>query len=302
MKGFFNFNLIFAMIAGAAILFLAIYGAVRFGEIFNVQRQTYSAKELAILTDPLQSGFAESKYGVITFSEKTKIRNFCKSHGFGANEISTGVEKKDGWSFGVPISVHNKYIFSSEVESKDFYVFSTGFEFPYKVADLIFITGEHFCFVNPPEEIEEEIEGLRIENININNCSAEDVRVCFDSGNCEINVYGIDDFNEGYVEKNGKRNYFVGGLIYGAIFSDKAIYDCNVERLLYRAGKIAEVFGKKADLMNLRGVDTNLKASLLSWKGMLAGKGSEELISLNQAAKELENENEIERRGGGGIW
>jgi len=300
MKGVFNFNLIFAMIAGAMILFLAIYGVIRLGEIFRFQEETETAKELTILTDPLQSGFAEAKYGEISFPEETQIRNFCTANEFGRNDISTAEQTKGEWVYGTEISIYNKYIFSSEKSGSKFYAFSKAFEFPYKVADLIFISSESFCFINPWEEIEEEIEGLGIKNIHIDNCSIEDIRVCFDSSNCEINVFGNVD--EGYVEKSGIRSYFIGNLIYGAILADKGIYECNAERLIYRAGRIADIFGKKADLMNSRGIDTNLKEDLILWQSSLEDSKSEDLIVLNQIAKELNNKNELEKRGGGGIW
>jgi hypothetical protein len=43
-----------------------------------------------------------------------------------------------------------------------FYVFSTPFEMPFKIADLIYITStkDKYCFISPPEDIEEELEGL----------------------------------------------------------------------------------------------------------------------------------------------
>ena len=73
---------------------------------------------------------------------------------------------------------------------------------------------------------------------------------------------------------------YVGNLIWGAIFSDKAIYDCNVERLMFRTGKIAEVFSDKADLMDARECGTNLKGDLVAWAGMVDGATSDELIGL----------------------
>ena len=59
----------------------------------------------------------------------------------------------------VDVGFENKYIFSDrEVEGKKFYVFSKPFEFPFKVTDLIYMTSslKKYCFVNAPEDIEEE--------------------------------------------------------------------------------------------------------------------------------------------------
>jgi len=54
--------------------------------------------------------------------------------------------------------------------------------------------------------------------------------------------------------------------------------------------------------MNSRGIDTNLKEDLILWQSSLEDSKSEDLIVLNQIAKELNNKNELEKRGGGGIW
>ncbi len=303
-QGDFNFTWIFAILAGIAILVLAIYGAVKIGEALKQQSSTETAKEITILTDPLQAGFAEGKFGVIRFNKETKINNYCSPDDFGSNEISVSVFSKGVWGeMSVPISVKNKYIFSSDAEGKEYYVFSKPFNFPYEIADLIFVNSKKYCFVKPPYNIEDDVLGLVMDNIEVGNCLEDSVSVCFESSNCKINVYGIDDdFNEGYVEKDGERLYFVGNLIYGAIFADRGLYECNVERLLYRDWKIAEVFAEKADLMNGRGVDTNLKADLILWGGLVKDGQASDLISLNQIAKELDKKNEGEKRGVGGIW
>ena len=49
-KGEFNFNILFAIIAGGAILVLAIYGAVKIGNTQRFQTDTEIAKKLSILT------------------------------------------------------------------------------------------------------------------------------------------------------------------------------------------------------------------------------------------------------------
>jgi hypothetical protein len=301
-KGEFNFVWLFAIIAGGAILILAIYGAFKFGETKTYESDTEFAKSLAILTDPMQAGFAEGSYGKILSGQETRIRNICFEEGLGKNEISVSVESGVGqkWGdYGGATSVRNKYIFSSEIsQGKEFYVFSKPFEFPYKVSDLIFLTEKKYCFTNAPKEISEEISLLKIPNIRIENCSGEEVIVCFGLGNnCDINVYGscVENCNsvydEGTVEKNGQVMKYIGSLIYGAIFSEKEIYECNVKRLLQRTGKIAEVLSEKADLMNARGCSTNLQADINVWGGLTQNATAEEIISLNQIAKNLNRRN-----------
>ena len=87
---------------------------------------------------------------------------------------------------------------------------------------------------------------------------------------------------------------YVGSLMWGAIFSDGAIYECNVERLMYRAGMIAEIFSEKADLMNARDCGTNLKGDLIVWAGMVGNGTSDDLISLKGFSDDLGRKNDGE--------
>ncbi|MFA5061140.1 MAG: hypothetical protein WC494_02405 [Candidatus Pacearchaeota archaeon] len=301
-RGEFNFVWLFAIIAGGAILILAVYGAFKFSETQKYEGDTEIAKSLATLTDPMQAGFAEGSYGKILFNQETRIRNICFEEGLGKNDISISTESGVGerWGeYGGAISVHNKYIFSDGInQGKEFYVFSKPFEFPYKVSDMIFLTEKEYCFTNAPKEISEEVSLLKIPNIRIDNCSEGDTIVCFGLGkNCDINVYGAcmencnSVYDEGTVEKNGEVMKYAGNLLYGAIFSEKEIYGCNVKRLLQRTGKIAELLNEKADLMNARDCSTNLQVDINVWRGLTQNATAEDIISLNQIAKNLNRRN-----------
>ncbi len=295
----FSFTWLFALIAGAIILFLAIYGAVRFGGTLRIQSDTEIAKQITILTDPLQAGFAEGSFAKIKFQQDTRVINNCIPGGFGRNEISVQTHSRvgDEWQeSGGAVATSNKYIFSSLDEGKDYYVFSKQFKFPYKIADLIFLSSKDYCFVEPPSFIEDEIIGLGIDNIEINsleNCSVGSVRVCFASGDCEIVVY------ENYVDRNGERLPYVEGLMYGAIFSSPEVYECNVERILYRGKIIADVLSKKSDLMNARGANTNLKPDLIALSQFLEDADMFDIVSLDGFVKELDGKN---NREGLGLW
>ena len=305
----FNFVWLFAIIAGAVILILAIYGAVKLGNIQRYQTDTEIAKKISIITDPLQAGFAEGSFGKISFKQETKINNLCYDDAFGKNDISVSTRSRIGEEWikaGGATSIHNKYIFGGG-QGKEFYVFSKPFYFPYKVADLIFITSHNYCFVSPPQEIEDEIAGLNIPNIEIENCTGDSVKVCFGTGSCDINVYGTcttgcdSNYDEGYIEKTGSRINYVDSLMYAGIFSDKEIYDCNVKRLMYRTAKIAEVFSKKADLMEARGCSSNLQGDLNLLGSLTINASSSNLISVNQIAKQVEQKND-NLRGFCEIW
>jgi hypothetical protein len=293
-KADFNFEWLFAMVVGALILFLAVYGASKIGQTMRFEKDTEVAKQISILTDPLQAGFSSGKLGKIIFRQETRINNVCFKTGFGQNDISvatmSGVGEK--WlQTGTPISIHNKYIFSKRDEGKEFYVFSKPFEFPFKVADLIMISSETYCFSDAPDAIKEELQGFNAPNLKFDNCTGEDREVCF-SGNCGIRVYG--DEEEGYVDKEGLKFNYVGNLLYAAIFSDKTIYECNVERLLYRTSSIAGILAEKADLMNSRECGTNMKPDLVSLAGMAQKADSGDLFSLNQVIKQIGDKNDRE--------
>jgi hypothetical protein len=313
-KGQFDFEWIFAIIAGAAILILAVYGAVKIGNTMRYQTDTEVGKQISILTDPLQAGFASGSFGKISFSQETRINNICFDGGFGRNAISTSTKSNVGekWQIqGAETSITNKYIFSSNLQNsslsqgKDFYVFSKPFLFPYKVADLTFLLSKNYCFTETPKEIGDEIKAFGIPLIKIENCSAEDIEVCFGSNNCDVNVHGTCNTNcnsvydEGYVEKGSSRLYFVGSLVYGAIFSDRDTYNCDVKRLLYRSGRIAEILSEKANLMNSGECNTNLGADLSYFSGFALNASSSDLIGLNQVAKDIQKREEVEVCG---IW
>lgn len=293
-KAQFDFEWLFAIIAGAVILFLAIYGASRIGETMRFQKDTEVAKQISIITDPLQAGFASGKLGKITFQQSTKIKNICYSDGFGKNDISVASRSgvgKEWLPYGAAISVHNKYIFSESQEGQEFYVFSKPFYFPFKITDLIMISSKKYCFSDAPDAIREELEGFNAPNLKFENCSSDEIKVCF-SGNCAIRVYG--DEMEGYVDKNGIKYNYVGNLLYAAIFSDKSIYECNVARIMHRTSSIAQIFAKKADLMNSRDCGTNLKPDLISIAGMTAKADSGDLIELNSITKQVGDKNDKE--------
>ena len=315
-KGEFNFEWLFAIVAGCAILVLAIYGATRFSNTLKYQSDTELAKKLSIILDPLQAGFTEGKSSSIQFNQDTKINNVCDSWKYGANKISASTKStsKTGWSKnGAETKIENKYLFSSTEGAKKYIVFSVPFNLGFKVSDLLLMTSEKYCYVNPPEEIETLIKGLKIENFKVNNenCGNNSIRVCFKSSksktiykNCNITVYGLCDncesnFEYGYVEKAGKRLYFIENLVYAAIISNQDLYNCNVKRLFYRASSLSELYIEKGNSMASRSCFENLKPQLLSFVKTLESASRLErfdsvLISINMLAQELSEKNNAE--------
>lgn len=310
-KAQFDFVWIFAVVVGAAILFLAIYGALKAGEGAEFATDSQTAKSISILTDPLQAGFAEGSFGRISFGSETRITTLCSSEGFGSNELSVSTRSSiDGsWNIqGAKTRIANKYIFSDEQSSgEEYYVFSKPFYFPFKVSDLLFFTSQDYCFFDAPDYVALEVEGLNIPNIHVDNCTEESaITVCFrPGGNCDVIVTptcgaGCESaYEEGIVEKEGSSVKYIGNLLYAAIFSEKPIYECNVDRLLYRSERISENFINKIDLMSARGCNSNLKDDLFVFEASLKNASSQDLIFLNSVARDLERKNNQELCG---VW
>jgi hypothetical protein len=311
-KGEFDFVWIFAIIAGISILLLAIYGATKIGQGIRFQSDSEVAQTIGIITDPLQAGPFEGKYSSIEFSSNTRIDNFCTDYNFGNNEISVSTESSVGekWTVaGVPKKITNKYLFSTYEEGETFYIFSKPFDLPFKVADLLFMTTKDYCFISTPEYLAEEIVNLNIPNIKVDgtqNCTENSIRVCFESGDCNITVHGNCNANycetpydTGYIQKGSTINYYAGNLMYGAIITDNAAYECNVKRLLFRTSSISALLSKKGELMNVRGCNTNLIPDLQIYSLLTQNSTVSDLENLFGISKQLDQKSKEEQCG---LW
>jgi len=291
----FSFNMLFAVIVGAVILFLAIYFAVKITSTSRYRQNIELTKELSVLTNPLDTGFAEAKKQIIDLRLETRVYNDCFSDGFGKNIISATSKSGIGKKWVKPergIELANKYIFSEKMEQgTKLYAFSKKFEMPFYIADLIIANSKDYCFINPPYNIENEILDLGIENIKIENCTKNDIKVCFDKS-CEISVYYYDNSNEaGYVDKNDERVFFVGNLVYAAILSDPEIYECNVKRLMNRIVQLTLIYKDKLSLLKDK-CPSGIEAELVNLNSAAREfNNSADLVLVYNFAKQLENKN-----------
>jgi len=291
-----SFATIFAIIAGIAILFLAIYFASKF---IGSQTETYDAQtsaKLAILMDPLETSTGESKSNIINFVSKTRLYNDqCEEEGnFGSQKI--GIASENFGKFKNPFygkPQYNKYIFSDDVEEgKEFYVFVKSFNLPFKVSDLIFLTSKKYCFISAPDSIKDELESLNMGNFNFtdskSDCPKVSEKVCFSgSPECNISVYGEYGFKRGYISKDGKKMEYIGPLIYGAIFSSPDVYNCNVKRLKMRVVNLASVYKDEIKILEREGCNSQLDAPLSQVIALASGE-SENLMVLQDKAEEIE--------------
>jgi hypothetical protein len=275
-----SFAWLFAIIVGGFILVLAIYTVIQIIDSENMVIDAKTGKEIGILLNPLETGFEEGKTSSFTVPVETRIFNECNDNGFFGKQLIRISQKsfKEWTETDVKVGFTNKYIFSEDfVEGKKFYVFSKPFEFPFKVADLIYISSskDNYCFINPPEEIKEEILDLKPKNLFVENCSENSINVCFAGGSgCDIKV---DYDNLKFVGKNNTRMYFEGdALMYAAIFSSPENYECQIKRLMKRVSSLSQLYSDKAAFISSNGCNSNLN-----------------LLSLINLANNLENSQEI---------
>ena len=293
-RGAIDFTTLLAIIVGGAILILAIYGAIKYGNTHSYQSNSAAAKELENLLNPLQAGFADCKKGELNFNTRVSIRNTCNNYSFGESKLSLKSFGEDE-IYGVSVCSSSNYVFSkSEFNTKKLYTYSCNFNFPYKVADYVVLIPDSidYCFEKSSEDVKALLEPFDYPTIYTENCADdfENFVQVGDGGTIEIVVLE-DDLGYGYILKGEDKIYFVKDTLIPAIFSDVSIYNCVLERLLYRDSILADLYSEKGYLMNLRGCSNGMSSNLQSWKNQLVSSNlgtlfdfSMELDKLNDGA------------------
>ncbi len=286
------FNWIFALVAGGVILFLSIYAAGKFIQTGQQTISTETAARFISLFDPLETGLAAGKAQSITFRKKSKISFDCiEDYRFFGRQRLNFTEQTFGKKYGetgAEISIKDKYVFTGSIlEGKTFYLFSKPFFMPFKVIDQTFVLSDNYCFYDAPRYIEDELAGLKLGNVFFPNETetCQGINVCFEEGDlgCQIIVYE----NQGYVSNRiyGERVYFVGDLIYGAIFSHPEIYECNVKRMKRRFDQLAEIYLDKIDIVKRANCESNVGPKLRTVIGDIGN--SRELAGLYNEIEEI---------------
>jgi len=300
----FSFGWLFALVVGAAIIFLAIYAAIKFIGSEQMVQETEAAKQLEKILTPIETGSEEANAaGPINFPAETRVYNNCSTDGsFGEQSIRVSTLFGGKWQEqGIPITSHNKYIFSPGLmQAKALYVFSKPFEMPFEVASLLFIWSDKYCFVKPSSDIEDEITELNLKNINITrnilDCGKGSNKgskiVCNAYTNTDPDVCNITvDYALQTVTQKGIPVHYEGSLIYGAIFSEPDVYECQVKRLMKRTSELAKLYYDKSWLVAGRssercssGLQPELTALALASGGL---NNSFQLAGINGMAERL---------------
>ena len=263
----FSFAWLFAIIAGAVIIFIAIFIATKYVSTSENIVNTKTASEFINVLDPLQSGVAESSSNRLELRTDARVYTSCDTSGnFGSTRVSFSERIGLGGKFssrGKEIKSENAYLFAEdELESREIRFLIFSIKLPFKVGDEIIAYSGDYCFVNAPRNIERELGDLT-ESRNLGIIFSDDLescpvskRVCF-SGSCDVNIRCSDsECKSGFVDKDRSRVYFVDKLVYGAIFSSSENYECNVQRVVKRTNILSDIYSKKSQFMASRGCNS----------------------------------------------
>ena len=111
-------------------------------------------------------------------------------------------------------------------------------------------------------------------------------------------TYGIleKQFEKYVVKKSsGKKVYYAGDLIYGAIFSDAEIYECNVKRIKVKFDELSKIYLDKISIIERKDCKSNIGSKLSSLLGKI--EDSRGLIGLNAAAEDIDSINRQAKSG-----
>lgn len=296
-----GFNWMFAILAGGFILFLAIFAASKFIKTQESVLYTETAAQVVSIFDPLETGLAAGKSSEINFKKQSKFYFNCdyKSNSpFGKQSISFS-EQTFGEKYGEkshPVFVYDKYLFAgSEIEGKKLVLFSKPFFMPFKIADLVIILTDDYCFYDAPQDIREDVEGLNLQNIKIANSSdCKGIKVCFGrTSDCDMKVY----LKEKYVQKGTDKLYYYDSLVYGAIFSSPDLYECNVKRLMGKFNELGKVYLEKIKVIRRKGCDSRVDGKLGVMMTTSKITSSKDLISLSVISEDINTINDEAKPG-----
>lgn len=296
-----SFAWLFAIIAGVVILSLAIFFATKIINVGQYATSSQTQSQIGALLNPLETSFQASQVTSMTLQTQTRIYNECDQMNgiFGKQGISLSQLSLGRWSAKTQaITFQNKYIFSTGVvQGQQFFLFSKSFDFPFKISDLIYMTPSTtvYCFVNAPQNIQDELSNLNENNIVLKNdtlsCPGTSIKVCFSGSNCDVNV----DYARGTVTKNSSSMAFYSdALMYGAIFSDKNVYECQLKRLMEREAQLSSLYIDKANIISQLGCNSNLGSDLLQLNSLTNSfNSSSQINNIATLANQVQQENSV---------
>lgn len=294
----FSFSWLFSILVGAVVIFLAVYGASKF---INLERQTIdtkSSQELEYILNPLETSIESfAKPREIIFPMLSRVIVTCDdsaTNGASILRVQSSSDLGKKWQeSGNENKIREKYLFAQKLnEGKNFHSLLVPFNFPYKIGQLIMLWSEDYCFVGAPREIDEVFGGNNTKGVKLveikSACDPGAKKVCFGSTEeCDVNV----DLENGRVKKDGKSVFFIGDLIYPAIFSDNEVYECNLKRLSQKRASLAKLYADKSALISVMSGCSSIMQGPLYQYSMVEYESSRDLNMLQVGARELERMN-----------
>lgn len=277
-KGFeFSFTWMFVLIVGAAILFLAVFMASR---LITREEKTYNsevAAELSAALTPIETSVEDEKYAPIRFPAETRVVNECDAEGtFGEQALSVTVRSGVGneWAkTGIPYRSPYSFIFSPDsFQATQAHVIASSVALPFHVGNAVVLYAEGYCFVNPPETIEDTLVQLGAEGMTIapsrSACPEQSISVCFSTNGCDIRV-DAEDLRRGVVHKGTETLPFVEGLFYAALVAEPDLYTCQLTRIRKRTSEVAHLYAEKSAFLDARGCSSHLATDLELYRAHL---------------------------------
>lgn len=303
-----SFQWIFAIIVGAIILFLAIYGVTKFMNLEQGKQDIQKARQLNALLNPTETSFESGSKIILETNVKTEIYNDCNDYGeFGEQKIGIKQENFDKTStMKNTVTSKNKYIFSNNPVKSDryFYIFTKPFNFPFKIADLTYLTSKENIYCLEGDFPKERRKDLIINQSNIIvDCkdkvlnSEQTTEVCFKNsenfGNPDCNIEV--DYLSKVIGKQGQEiEFYNNALMYAGIFSTPENYECQLKRLMKKTEKLAEVYIEKSNIItSSTDCGNKMKPELLALKDFAKNyNDSSDLKKMRPIINKLENEND----------
>jgi len=303
------FNWMFAIIVGIIILFIAIYATSKYMGVSEYKVSTETAAHLTNLLSTTETGLASGKSAQINFKKDTRTYYECSDLGvWGKDKVAFSEKTFGDWGEKGGAVDTQKYVFAENmIESRQLNLFSKPFSMPFKIDDIIVISGRDYCFIGAPNPVEDEVLGLNIKNINfadtVGDVNCTGVNVCFGEpfeNDCEIKVSGMcedytceSNYDYGKVFRGSDILYYTDSLLYAAIISDVENYDCNLKRLMKRFVSLSDIYIDKIKIIELQGCSSTIEADLNIMKNSARDlETSLDLFSLADQANKIDLQNQ----------
>lgn len=312
-----QFSLLFAIIAGAIILIIAIYAAISFATNSQQVQGSEASKQILNMFDPIVNYIStDFSPAPIKFNRETRLYLSCSestrnSPYFGSQSLS--FSEKSGfisqWTKpGLNISASNKYIFSEKIiQGKNLYLFSKPFYAGFKVDDFIILSFDDYCFINAPEFVKYRVTSNLLRNVNLSSniaqCSKKSVKVCFGStySGCNISVIGncnsdcdseLGEYDTGIISKDRiNLPYFGSSLMFAGIFSSSEIYKCNVKRLGNKIAELSKIYSEKIGIISEKDCNSAIGIFLDQMSSLTLNMSYSKLDALRTYSKQMDEQN-----------